>query len=124
MGYCYQQCSRKLSKWKSRFLYVGDRLTLLKSVLGATPIYYMSMYKAPMKRLGLLKDKGGMGVSSFFALNRALIFKWIGVFILKAFLFGIVILKAIKYSMVSMATLRTKVGNGEKNLCSGYEYEG
>ncbi|GKB29112.1 putative RNA-directed DNA polymerase, eukaryota, reverse transcriptase zinc-binding domain protein, partial [Tanacetum coccineum] len=38
----------RLSKWKSKVLSVGGRLTLLKSILGATPIYYMSMYKAPM----------------------------------------------------------------------------
>ncbi|GJV37685.1 RNA-directed DNA polymerase, eukaryota [Tanacetum coccineum] len=38
----------RLSKWKSKVLSVGGRLTLLKYVLGATPIYYMSMYKAPM----------------------------------------------------------------------------
>ncbi|GJV49742.1 RNA-directed DNA polymerase, eukaryota [Tanacetum coccineum] len=96
----------RLSKWKSKVLSVGGRLTLLKSVLGATPIYYMSMYESLMYVINKLevirshffnggdpnirkmtfvkwenvlasKDKGGMGVSSFFALNRALIFKWI-----------------------------------------------
>ncbi|GKE42242.1 hypothetical protein Tco_1469526, partial [Tanacetum coccineum] len=96
----------RLSKWKMKVLSIGGRLTLLKSVLGATPIYYMSMFKAPIQVINKLesirshffngvdynvrkmtfvnwknvlasKEKGGLGVSSFYALNRALIFKWI-----------------------------------------------
>nr|GEX08084.1 transposon TX1 putative 149 kDa protein [Tanacetum cinerariifolium] len=43
----------RLSKWKAKTLSIGGRLTLLKSVLG------------------------GLGVSSFFALNRALLLKWV-----------------------------------------------
>ncbi|GKA56844.1 hypothetical protein Tco_0755916 [Tanacetum coccineum] len=83
-----------------------ERLTLLKSVLGSTPIYYVPMFKVPLqvlkkwnlsevvsltgwilmkiKYLGLvgtrcwrLKKKGGLGVSSFYAMNRALMFKWV-----------------------------------------------
>ncbi|GJT48902.1 RNA-directed DNA polymerase, eukaryota [Tanacetum coccineum] len=43
----------RLSKWKMKTLSIGGRLTLLKSVLE------------------------GLGVSSFYALNRALLFKWV-----------------------------------------------
>ncbi|GKC01049.1 RNA-directed DNA polymerase, eukaryota [Tanacetum coccineum] len=92
----------RLSKWKVKTLSIGGRLTLLKSVRGASPLYNMSIFKAPK---GVLKEmesirnnffigadpsdkkitwiawdkvlaskiKGGLGVSSFFALNRALI---------------------------------------------------
>nr|GEX63821.1 RNA-directed DNA polymerase, eukaryota [Tanacetum cinerariifolium] len=96
----------RLSKWKMKVLYVGGRLTLLKLMLGSTPIYYMSLFKAPVQVINKLeairshffhgvdpsvgkmmlvkwnnvlasKEMGGLGVSSFYALNRALIFKWV-----------------------------------------------
>ncbi|GKD40065.1 RNA-directed DNA polymerase, eukaryota [Tanacetum coccineum] len=41
------------SRWKVKTLSVGGRLTLLKSVLGASPLYNLSMYKAPK---GVLYD--------------------------------------------------------------------
>ncbi|GJX55137.1 RNA-directed DNA polymerase, eukaryota, partial [Tanacetum coccineum] len=114
----------RLSKWKSKVLSVGGRLILLKSVLGATPIYYMSMYKAPMYMINKFeairshffnggdpnnrkmtfvkwenvlasKDKGGMGVSSFFAHNRAFIFKWIWRFYSQGFSLWSRVIKAI-----------------------------
>nr|GEV34611.1 RNA-directed DNA polymerase, eukaryota, reverse transcriptase zinc-binding domain protein [Tanacetum cinerariifolium] len=95
-----------LSKWKMKTLSIGGRLTLLKSVLGSLPLYYMSMFKVPLqvlkkiesihshffngvelnnKKMSLIKwdnvlaskENGGLGISSFFALNRALIFKWV-----------------------------------------------
>nr|GEX49530.1 RNA-directed DNA polymerase, eukaryota [Tanacetum cinerariifolium] len=82
---------------------IGGRLTLLKSVLGVVPIYNMSIYKTPkgvLHEMEMLrnkffngtdvseskitwvvwdkvlasKEKGGLGVSSFFALNRAFYF--------------------------------------------------
>nr|GEY90244.1 RNA-directed DNA polymerase, eukaryota [Tanacetum cinerariifolium] len=76
------------------------------SYLGSTPIYYMSLFKVPSQVLKMMefiysrffngidimekklsfiswnkvlasKDRGGLGVSSFFAMNRALMFKWV-----------------------------------------------
>ncbi|GKE41323.1 RNA-directed DNA polymerase, eukaryota [Tanacetum coccineum] len=86
------------------------RLTLLKSVLGSTPIYNLSIYKAPKSMLHSMeslrrnffngsqcnkrkiawikwtttlasKKNGRLGISSLYALNRALHFKWVWRFI-------------------------------------------
>nr|GEZ85377.1 RNA-directed DNA polymerase, eukaryota [Tanacetum cinerariifolium] len=64
----------RLSKWKMKTLSIEGRLTILKAVLGSMPIYHMSIFKVPMS---ILQHKGGLGVSSLFALNRALMFKWV-----------------------------------------------
>ncbi|GKA98182.1 RNA-directed DNA polymerase, eukaryota [Tanacetum coccineum] len=101
-----QRVKNRLSKWKMKMLSIGGRLTLLRSVLGSMPIFHMSIFKAPLGVLRKLesirshffnghpldsnkaswvnwksvlasKDNGGLGVSSLYALNRALLFKWI-----------------------------------------------
>nr|GFA57705.1 RNA-directed DNA polymerase, eukaryota [Tanacetum cinerariifolium] len=77
----------RLSKWKVKTISIGVILTLLKSVLGASPIYYMSIFKVPKGVLKIMesirtwdnvlasKPNGGLGVSCFFALNRAILLK-------------------------------------------------
>ncbi|GJW47023.1 RNA-directed DNA polymerase, eukaryota [Tanacetum coccineum] len=98
--------SSRLSKWKAKSLSIEGRFTLIKSVLTSLPLYFMSIYKAPMgvlhklesirrrffngvdnneRKINMIgwkknlaaKRKGGLGVSSFFAYNRALLFKWV-----------------------------------------------
>ncbi|GJR49150.1 hypothetical protein Tco_1317253 [Tanacetum coccineum] len=105
-----QKLHNRLSKWKVKTLSIGGRLTLLKSVLGATPLYNMSIFKVPkgiLKEMEMIrsnffkgadhsdrkiswvswekvlasKQNSGLGVSSFFALNRALLLKWVWRFI-------------------------------------------
>ncbi|GJR30073.1 RNA-directed DNA polymerase, eukaryota [Tanacetum coccineum] len=100
----------RLSNWKVKTLSIGGRLTLLKSVLGASPLYNMSIFKVPKGILKTMeairsnffngfdssvkkitwaawdkilasKKNGGLGVSSFHALNRALLLKWVWRFI-------------------------------------------
>nr|GEW40458.1 RNA-directed DNA polymerase, eukaryota, reverse transcriptase zinc-binding domain protein [Tanacetum cinerariifolium] len=96
----------RLLNWKMKTLSIGGRLTLIKLVLGSIPICNMSIFKVPMNVLQWLesirchffngnellgkkpiwvkwksvlasKEKGGLGVSSLYALKRALMFKWV-----------------------------------------------
>ncbi|GJZ15913.1 RNA-directed DNA polymerase, eukaryota [Tanacetum coccineum] len=98
--------SSKLASWKARLLSVGGRLSLIKSVLGHLPTYYMSIYLMPIsiqkklesirnnfflggdveekkmtwvrwKKCLASKDLGGLGIGSIFGLNIGLLFKWI-----------------------------------------------
>src|SRR4051812_9807983 len=40
---------KRLLGWKNRFLSLGGRITLLKSILGSLAIFSMSFYKMPKK---------------------------------------------------------------------------
>nr|GEX15643.1 reverse transcriptase domain-containing protein [Tanacetum cinerariifolium] len=75
----------RLSKWKMRTLSIGGRLTLLKALFGSMPIYHMFIFK----------EKGGLGVSSLFALNRALMFKWVWRFFNQSDLLWVRVIHAI-----------------------------
>ncbi|GJV88789.1 RNA-directed DNA polymerase, eukaryota, reverse transcriptase zinc-binding domain protein, partial [Tanacetum coccineum] len=113
-----------LSNWKLKTLSIGGRFTLLKSVLGSTPIFHMSIYKVPSSVLHLLesirshffhghdprskkaswvnwnkvltaKERGGLGVSSLYALNRGLMCKWVWRFFAHKSLLWSRVIKAI-----------------------------
>nr|GEV01414.1 RNA-directed DNA polymerase, eukaryota, reverse transcriptase zinc-binding domain protein [Tanacetum cinerariifolium] len=102
--------SSRLSKWKLKTLSVCGRYTLIKLILGSLPLNYFSIFKVPKgilnkmesfhrnffngvdigeRKMSLIgwkhilasKKNGGLGISSLFALNRALLFKWIWHFI-------------------------------------------
>nr|GEZ88023.1 RNA-directed DNA polymerase, eukaryota [Tanacetum cinerariifolium] len=48
--------SSRLSKWKAKSLSIGGRFTLIKSVLTSFPLFFMSIYKAPMGALHKLES--------------------------------------------------------------------
>nr|GEX19512.1 hypothetical protein [Tanacetum cinerariifolium] len=133
----------RLSKWKLKTLFICGRLTLIKSVL-KLPLYQMSIYKVPMgvlnrmesirrnffndvdnkerkismigwKKILASKKNEGPGVSSFFALNRAFLFKWIWrhspwIVIIQEF-------ESLSFKVINLHSfVKKKVGNGEHTL--------
>nr|GEW41474.1 RNA-directed DNA polymerase, eukaryota [Tanacetum cinerariifolium] len=60
-------------------IFMGEWLTLLKSVLGATLLIICQFIK--FQQVLASKQNGGLGVSSFYALNRVLLLKWVWHFI-------------------------------------------
>nr|GEV01339.1 RNA-directed DNA polymerase, eukaryota, reverse transcriptase zinc-binding domain protein [Tanacetum cinerariifolium] len=115
---------KRLTKWKMKTLSIRGRLTLLKSVLGSMPIFIMFIFKVPSGVLRMLesihshffnghdtnskkaswvnwkkvlasKESGGLGVSSLYALNRGLMFKWIWRFHMQESSLWVRIIKAI-----------------------------
>lgn len=97
--------TKRLTSLKSRLLSIRGRLTVVKAVLGTLPLYYLSLFKAPIKvidqletirRLDFLgfnegennigwlnwkhvleiKSAGGLGVRSLQTKNFGLLGKW------------------------------------------------
>nr|GEW19666.1 RNA-directed DNA polymerase, eukaryota [Tanacetum cinerariifolium] len=66
-----------LSKWKMNTLFIGGRLTLLKSVLGSFPIFHMSIFRVPSKILQLLESIRGRFFNGYeIGSNKASWVKW------------------------------------------------
>ena len=94
-----------LASWKSQYISMGGRLTLIRSTLSCLPIYCLSLFRMPVsigtrlekiqreflwgggsleKKRHLVnwkivcteKKKGGLGLRRFFNLNKALLCKW------------------------------------------------
>jgi hypothetical protein len=95
----------RLSKWNNRHLSIGGIIVLLKSVLYALPVYFLSFFKAPSGIISKLeslfkrflwgggvesrkinwvkwdkicreKEDGGLGIKNLKAFNLALLGKW------------------------------------------------
>ncbi|GKA44709.1 RNA-directed DNA polymerase, eukaryota [Tanacetum coccineum] len=130
--------SSRLSKWKIKTLSSGGRLTLLKSVRTALSLYYMSIYKAPAavlkdlesirrdffngadkvdrkiawvrwEKVLVSKNIGGLGVSSLYATNRALLFKWIWRFLTQCSSLWSSLIKAIHGVKGNIDDSQTKI---------------
>nr|GEX20504.1 RNA-directed DNA polymerase, eukaryota, reverse transcriptase zinc-binding domain protein [Tanacetum cinerariifolium] len=109
------RAKKRLSKWKLKTLSIGGRLTLLKSVLGFIPIFHMSIKASWVKWKMVLafKDRGGLGVSSLYALNRGLLFKWLWRFYSKDSSLWAKVIMAIHGSDGKVEASMKAVGNGE-----------
>ena len=97
---------KKLAMWKRQYISKGGRITLVRSTLSNLPIYFMSIFQLPrvvrirLEQIqrdflwggGALEQKshlvswpivcldkrrGGLGVKSLKAFNRALLGKWV-----------------------------------------------
>ncbi|GKE45134.1 reverse transcriptase domain, reverse transcriptase zinc-binding domain protein, partial [Tanacetum coccineum] len=129
----------RLSAWNAKNLSIGGRLTLVKSVLGNLPIYFLSLFKSPQKIIDHLeairrcffwgfKDSewgmcwvkwdsilldanlGGLGVGSIGAKNLSLLAKWNGDFSMKQMLCGVLLLKAFMVTKVDSVLLFIRPG--------------
>ncbi|GJX67488.1 RNA-directed DNA polymerase, eukaryota, reverse transcriptase zinc-binding domain protein [Tanacetum coccineum] len=47
---------KRIASWKVNLLSIGGRLTLMKSVLGSLPFYFLSLFKAPKAIINKLKS--------------------------------------------------------------------
>ena len=96
---------KRLASWKIQYISDGGRLTLIHSTLSSLSIYYLALFPMPQKVYARLeriqrqflwrgsdlekksslvswaivyidKRKGGLGLTSFSKMNKALLCKW------------------------------------------------
>ncbi|WMV34938.1 hypothetical protein MTR67_028323 [Solanum verrucosum] len=101
-----EKCEKKLARWKTQYLSMGGRLTLINSVLDALPTYMMTLFPIPLgvtKRLDSIRRKflwqgnkekkgfhlvkwksvitgkknGGLGIKNLNLQSKALQMKWL-----------------------------------------------
>ncbi|CAN0884339.1 LINE-1 retrotransposable element ORF2 protein [Linum grandiflorum] len=97
---------KRLETWKARNLSFGGRMVLIKSVLSNLPVYFLSIFRAPVavieeiekiqnnflwtglsetRKLHLVswdkvkvpKERGGLGIMDLRTMNKALLSKWL-----------------------------------------------
>ncbi|KAG5594579.1 hypothetical protein H5410_035811 [Solanum commersonii] len=85
-----EKCEKKLARWKSQYLSMGGRLTLINYVLDALPTYMMSLFPIPpgiINRLDSIRRKflwqgnkdrfEGLGIKNLKNQSKALRMIWL-----------------------------------------------
>ncbi|WVZ53496.1 hypothetical protein U9M48_004427 [Paspalum notatum var. saurae] len=101
-----ERSEKRLSGWKGKLLYVGERLVLINTVLSSLPMFILSFFEVPrgvLKRMDYFrsrffwqidqhkkkywlakweilcqpKDQGGLGILDLDLQNRSLLSKWL-----------------------------------------------
>lgn len=51
-----ERLEKRLSSWKGKYLSLGDRVTLIKSILSRIPIYFLSCFRCPTSGSEIRED--------------------------------------------------------------------
>ncbi|GJV04311.1 RNA-directed DNA polymerase, eukaryota, reverse transcriptase zinc-binding domain protein [Tanacetum coccineum] len=109
----------RLSKWKMKVLSIGD--TIHSHFFNGVDPNVRKMTFVKWDNVLASKEKGGLGVLSFYALNCALIFKWIWRFVSSSFPSNWIDIMCMLPSLYDkgidlLGAIKKKVGNGENTL--------
>nr|GEZ23270.1 RNA-directed DNA polymerase, eukaryota, reverse transcriptase zinc-binding domain protein [Tanacetum cinerariifolium] len=91
-----ERVKKRLSKWKMQTLSIRGRLTLVKlTVFNGHESNSKKATWVNWKKALLSKERGGLGVSSLYAMNSGLLFKWMWRFCTQGNTLWAIIIKAI-----------------------------
>ncbi|GKB40445.1 RNA-directed DNA polymerase, eukaryota [Tanacetum coccineum] len=91
------QVHARLSKWKMKTLSIGGRLESIRShFFNGHDLNSKKISWVKWKNVLASKEKGGLGVSSLYALNRGLMFKWVWRFLTQSTSLWARVIKAIR----------------------------